>query len=328
MRYTSIQLNGQTFEMPSITLGSVFFGTSVPEKDAFAIMDAYYELGGTWLDTARVYCTALFPPEEQKPDFMDSEEVVGRWVAVRGLRDKVTVITKGAHWSLETHEKRVNPDDIRRDMETSLKKLNLEQIDLYFLHNDDPRVPVETIMPVLDELVRQGKTRAVGCSNWKIGRVREANAFATRNGLTPFSISQVKWSYAAPTPQAEAGSVDMEGDEAEYSGYRDLGMPLMAYSSQARGFFLKAAKGGFSPENLGSAAKFLSPQNQRRAEAMQRLAATEGISISAASFAYLWSREVPVTALVGPSTAAQLRDSMSGCDYRPTAEAKRMLEQA
>ena len=328
MRYTPIKLNGHAFQMPAITLGSVFFGTNVPEKSAFEIMDAYYEAGGTWLDTARVYCTELIDLAKRLPDFSDSEEVIGRWIASRNMRNKVTVITKGAHWSLATKEKRVTPDAIRHDVDLSLKKLGVEQIDIYFLHNDDPTVPVEVIMPVLDELVKKGKARVVGCSNWKIGRVQEANAFAKANGLTPFSISQVKWSYAAPTEEAAAGSVNMEGDAEEYVGYQQMKMPIMAYSSQARGFFIKAARGGFDKDNLGSAAKFLSEKNEQRANTVLKIAREEHISPSAAAFAYLWSRAVPITALVGPSGIAQLRESLLDCDYLPTAEIKALLEKA
>ncbi len=102
----------------------------------------------------------------------------------------------------------------------------------------------------------------------------------------------------------------------------------MAYSSQARGFFLKAAKTGFGSESLGSAAEFDSPLNRRRAEAVNRVARSEKISVAAASFAYLWSREIPVTALVGPGTAAQLGDSLLDCDYLPTPNVKNILENA
>jgi aryl-alcohol dehydrogenase-like predicted oxidoreductase len=303
----------------------VFFGTKAPEAEAFKIMDAYVEAGGNWIDTARVYCTALIPPEQHKPGFLDSEETIGRWLKQRGNRDKMTVITKGAHWSLETKELRVKPDCIRHDIDVSLKNLGVEQADIYFLHNDDPSVPVEEIMPVMDELKRQGKIKIAGCSNWKIGRIKEANAFAEANGLTPFAISQVKWSYAAHTAEAPAGSVDID---AEYAEYKKMGLPVMAYSSQARGFFIKAAKAGLTAESLGSAAKFVSPQNERRAAAVLELAKQEGISPAAAAFAYLWTRDIPVTALVGPDRADQLAGSLENRDYIPTAQAKAMLEAA
>ena len=327
MRYTTVNLNGHEFAMPAITVGSVRFGSKVTEEEAFSILDTYYAAGGNWLDTARVYCVELLAPEDRKPHFLDSEAVLGRWIKSRNVRDKITVSTKGAHWDLDTKERRVKPDFIRSDIALSLEKLGMNSVDIYFLHNDDPTIPVEVIMPVMHELVESGKTKAIGCSNWKINRIREANAFAENNGLTPFSIGQAKWSYAAPTDEMPAGSVSMEESPEEYAGYKELAMPFMAHSSQARGFFIKASKFGFSEESLGRAAAFLSPKNNRRAEIVQQIAKQENISVSAAAFAYLWSRDIPVTALVGPYSAEHLKDSLIDCDYHPTAAVKALLEE-
>lgn len=328
MRTVKIALGGQETDMPAVTLGTVFFGTRVPRDEAFRILDAYYEAGGRWIDTARVYCTALIPEDQRLPAFCDSERVVGDWVRARGLDGQVLVITKGAHWNLADRAMRVRPECIRQDFAVSMDALGLPRADIYFLHNDDPCVPVSELMPALHEIVASGRALHIGASNWKVSRIREANGYAQAHGLTPFSISQVKWSYAAPTVDAPAGSVDMEGDAAQYQGYREMGMPVMAYSSQARGFFLKASRGGFSPEALGSAAPFLSGENLRRAEAVLALSRREGIPVSAAAQAYLWSRDVPVTALIGPGGVPPLQDSLRGCDYLPTPEAKALLEAA
>jgi aryl-alcohol dehydrogenase-like predicted oxidoreductase len=304
------------------------FGMRVSQEESFALMDTYLEAGGNWIDTARVYCTDLIKKEELLGSYRDSEETIGLWIRSRNVRDQVTLITKGAHWNLADHTMRVKGDCIRSDIELSLKKTGLDHVDIYFLHNDDPSVPVEEIMPVLHELVLAGKTRAIGASNWKIGRIQEANRFARANSLTPFSISQVKWSYAAPTEKAIAGSVNMEKDPEEYRSYLEENIPVMAYSSQARGFFLKAAKNGLSESGVGSAAPFWSEENERRAKAVLSLAQKENISVAAAAFSYLWSRNIPVTALVGSASVSQLRESLENCDYLPSPESKALLEQA
>ena len=325
MRYSEIKGSKHVFQMPSITLGSVFFGTKVPENTAFSILDAYYEKGGNWLDTARVYGTELISEEERKLDFSDSEEVIGRWIKSRNIRDKITLVTKGAHGSLKTGEKRVNPDGIYEDMETSLQKLGLDSVDIYFLHKDDPTVSVKEIMPAMHALIQSGKTKEIGCSNWTLERFTKANEFAVENGLTPFSISQVKWSYAVPFSKISNGDVDMGQTPEEYERYREMNMPVMAYSSQARGFFLKAARANPDEKSMGKAAVFLSEQNKKRAEIVKKIAETEKISISAAAFSYLWSKEIPVTALIGPSSVAHLLDSMEDCDYVPTETVKQLL---
>lgn len=319
---------GSKFSMPALTMGTVFYGTKVNRQTAFSLMDRYVEKGGNWLDTARVYGVGLFPPEERKPEFKDSEETVGAWLRERKNRDKITLVTKGAHWNLETKEKRVCAQAIQDDIATSLKNLGTETIDIYFLHNDDEAVPVEEIMPTLHQLVTQGKVRVLGASNWRAERIQQANVFAHANGLTPFEISQVKWSYALPADLSTAPAIDMERDANQYNAYRNMQMPIMAYSSQAGGFFEKGAKNGFTPEGLGKAASFFSPENLKRAEAVMRICREKGISPSAAAFSYLWSREIPVTALIGCSSMEHLESSMKDCDFAPDEEVIRVLEEA
>ena len=328
MRMEQIVLNGQALRMPAVALGTVFFGTRVAEDEAFGLMDAYYEAGGRWIDTARVYCTQLFKPEERLPSFCDSEEVIGRWIRARELEKQVTVITKGAHWNLADHAMRVKPECILHDFQTSLNKLGLDKIDIYFLHNDDASVPVGELVDAMNQVYASGRAGAIGVSNWQVSRIMEANRYAQAHGLVPFSISQVKWSYALPTAQAPAGSINMEGDPSQYRGYCEMNMPVMAYSSQARGFFMKVHERGFKAEGLGSAAPFLSEANRRRAEAVFEVAQSWRISIAAASFSYQWSREVPVTVLVGPSNVDQLRDSLRDCDYKPDADVAEVLNAA
>ena len=318
MRYTPITLNGQAFSMPAITLGTVRFGNIVDRETAFAQMDYYYAQGGTWIDTARVYCVQLIPPGDRRPEYIDSEEAIGQWLKARGLRDKITLVTKGAHWSLETREKRVSPDAIRYDMALSLQKLGVDSVDIYFLHNDDETVPVSDIMPVLHQLVTAGRARAVGASNWRAQRIAQANAYAREHGLTPFSISQVKWSYAQSTDKQAKPTIDMHADASQYQGLLEMQMPVMAYSSQANGFFLKTAALGFDAGDIGpGAASFLTEENIRRANIVKDIAQKQGVPVSAASLGYLWSRQVPVTALVGCSTLEHLQSSLEGCDWLP-----------
>jgi aryl-alcohol dehydrogenase-like predicted oxidoreductase len=325
MRYRAVTLGGYDFNLPQIILGSVRFGSKVARKTAFELMDTYHEAGGTWLDTARVYNVELVPPEQRVMDPRDSEYTIGVWLRERGLRDQFTVITKGAHKSLADNSSRLNEKAIRYDIDTSLSRFGHEYFDVYLLHGDNPAVPVEEIMPVLHELVKAGKTRIIGTSTWTTARIKAANDFARKNGLTPFSISMERWSYAAPTPQMPA-EISMEGNVSQYQGHIDLNMPVLAYSSQAKGFFYKAARNGLTPEGLGSSAPFLCEENIRRAQAVMELSRREGISISAASFAYLWSRKIPVAALIGSTTPEQIKDSLLDCDYVPTPQALKLLE--
>ncbi|GHT56618.1 hypothetical protein FACS1894109_06140 [Spirochaetia bacterium] len=325
MRYHTINLNGNQFSLPNIILGSVRFGSKVSRETAFGLMDAYYEAGGNWLDTARVYNVDLVPPEQRVQAPRDSEYTIGAWLRERGLRDKFTITTKGAHKSLLDNSPRLNADAIRYDIDLSLSRFGYDYFDVYLLHGDNPAVPVEAIMPVLHEQVKAGKIRVIGTSTWTVDRIKKANNFARQNGLTPFSISMERWSYAVPTPQMPA-DINMETDTAQYQGHIEMNLPILAYSSQAKGFFYKAAKNGLTKEGLGSSAGFLCEENIKRARTVMELSKQEGISISAASFAYLWSRKIPVAALIGSAAMDQIKDSLMDCDYVPSAEAIKLLE--
>ena len=327
MRYTNVDINKRTIGMPAITLGTTWFGTKIDKQIALMQMDYYAEIGGKWIDTARIYGSEAFTSEERKPHFIDSEAVVGEWLNTRGARDKMIIITKGAHRSRATGDRRVNAKEINSDIETSLHNLGIDYVDIYFLHNDDENIPVSEIMPILDTLVKDGKTRGLGASNWSVARIIEANKFARDNGLTPFSISQVRWSYAIPpNTGSSAGRFDMETEPSQYKGYLELGIPIMAYSSQSKGFFIKTDKDCFDPGAIGRAVEFLSDENIRRARIVHRLAAEEGIAVSAMAFAYLWSKRIPVTALVGCQNLAQLITSLTDCDYYPSIRVMETLE--
>lgn len=326
MRYTEILLNGQKFQMPAISLGTVWFGSKTTKEMSHAMMDTYTGLGGNWIDTARLYGYPCFPEQELKEKY-DSEEVIGEWMKSRGNRNEITLITKGANTDMRTGEtNRLTPAAIRSDIETSLKALQTSWTDLYFLHTDDENVSVEEIMPVLHELVKSGKARAIGASNWRISRIEAANKFALENRLTPFSISQVRWSLVLPCFDNREKTFDMELDPTQYEWYKKEKMPVMAYSSQARGFFLKTAENGFEPENIGRSASYLNEENVNRAKAVHAVAKRFGISTSAAAMSYLWGKEIPITALCTGNTPENIRKTLEDCDFYPTPEIMAELE--
>ena len=327
MRHTNISISGRTIAMPSVSLGTVWFGTKMDKKVGRSQLDYYLEMGGTWLDTARVYGLEIFNPENTLPHYEDSEAVVGQWLRDSGARDHVTLITKGGHRRTTLGNKsNLHESVIRQDIERSLRTLGVDFVDIYFLHSDDENIPVAEVMPVLHELVQSGKTRTLGASNWSAERIIEANAFAVANGLTPFGITQVRWSYAIPPESSINGRRDIETDASQYKIYRGLNFPIMAYSSQSKGFFIKTASNGFSPESLGRAVEFLSEENIARAKTIHRLAAEEGVAASAMAFAYLWGKETPVTAMVGCQCLEDLKVSLTDCDYIPSERVIAALE--
>ena len=197
MKFMDVQAAGGTLKLAKIARGADYFGVRIPEDRAFSLMDRYLELGGNVIDTARIYGRA----EARDASYSNSEPIVGRWLKSRGTRDRVVLITKGAHHVMEDpSQKRVNRACIDSDLETSLRELGVDSVDIYFLHRDDPEKPVSEIMDALDRHVKAGRIRALGASNWTCARIAEANAYARANGKTPFTVSQIQWGVAYVKP--------------------------------------------------------------------------------------------------------------------------------
>ena len=180
MRYG--QIPGVNKPVARVIQGGTMIGSDLDEAESFALLDQVYELGCNTIDTAHVYGGG------------DSERVLGRWMQARNLRDQIVIITKGAAHSDD--RRRMTPFDIASDLYDSLARLRTDTIDLYLLHRDDPDVPVEPIMDILNEHQLAGRFQAFGASNWSHQRIEAANAYARANDLAPFVASSPQFSLA------------------------------------------------------------------------------------------------------------------------------------
>lgn len=281
-----------------ISLGTAPFGSATPSKAAFDILDRYIDMGGNLLDTAAVYGFGL------------SEQVIGTWMRERGIRHRIFISTKGCHPSLPDWSKRVNEAALREDLENSLRNLNTDHTDIYFLHRDDEDLPVSAIMPMLDRFVREGKILCLGASNWTAKRINEANAFARANGLTEFSVSQIMWNAAQINKSKLSDQTLVVMDEAEHKEYLQSRMPVMAYTSQARGLFSHIREKGYDglPASLSSV--YLNDVTRENAEQILAIAKETGLSPTAISLARLLRDSVTCLPIIGVSSVARLEESL------------------
>lgn len=282
-----------------LALGTAPFGTGIPRDTAFAVLDAFTDLGGNLIDTAAVYGMGV------------SEQTLGEWMCLRGSRNRVVISTKGGHPSLPDWSRRVTETDIRADMEDSLRYLGTDHVDIYFLHRDDESKPVEAIMPILDTLVREGKTRLIGASNWTVARIDEANTFARENGMAEFSVSQIFHNAAVINKEGVYDQTLVAMDPAEHKGYEVNGLPVMAYTSQAQGLFSHIRDRGYGGLSEGMVNTYLNPATKARAERILTVAAETGISPTAVSLAYLLrDRRVKTFPILGISRVERLEEAM------------------
>lgn len=313
----TITLPGTDITSSVISFGSIFFGTKINQADSFALLDTYVDLGGNLIDTARVYADWL-PGEKHM-----SEKTIGHWLHARNHRDKVLIATKGMHPELETMDvPRSSRRDIRSDLDESLRYLQTDYVDFYWLHRDDESKPAGEILETLNELVKEGKIRYFGCSWWRLERIAEAVDYANKHGIQGFHGNQMNWSLAVPRrfwnnngEQTSSGLdvIDMN-DRHTFDFHLRHRMSFFAWSSQAKGFFSKMA--GRDPAALREREQqlYCTEENMRRLKRAEQVARKWNRPVSQIALAYLTSQKLPVIPIIGCSTPQQLEENMGSND--------------
>jgi aryl-alcohol dehydrogenase-like predicted oxidoreductase len=276
------------------------------QEQTDGLLDRFIEAGGTAIDTARIYAKGT------------SEEAFGAWLQSRGCRDKVVVIGKGAHHDSETLERRVNAAAIHEDIETSLRTMQLDRMDVYILHKDDEDAPVGPVVEALNEEHAAGRIGAFGGSSWTHQRIAEANAYAEAHNLKPFSLSSPNLALAVPNEPMWAGCVSLAGDDEALAWYTRTQMPVFAWSSQARGFF----SGRYKPEVTEGTTRdeenvirtYFSEANWERYRRAESLAQEKGCTLQQITLAWVLAQPLNLYALIGPATTSELDNSLGALD--------------
>ncbi|MBO9604661.1 MAG: aldo/keto reductase [Paenibacillaceae bacterium] len=304
-----------------ICLGAGGFGSNIAEADAFRLMDQFADGGGNFLNTANVY--GDWVPGTKSL----SEKAIGRWLRSRGNRDRTIVATKGAHPDLAAmHIPRVTRRDIVHDLEQSLAHLQTDYIDLYWLHRDDPNQPVEAIMDTLHEQIERGTIRAIGCSNWTLTRMEEANRYAASRGLMPFAASQKMWSLARPNEDNRSDPTMLVMRDEDVLYHRRTGIAAIPYSSQANGFFSGRYGRDVVPAKASVGSLYYNEDNFARLERTAVIAKRLSVAQTEVALGYLLSQPFPVFPIIGSRTPLQLEESMRAGDLRLEPAVVRYLE--
>jgi hypothetical protein len=179
-------------------LGGNVFGWTATGEEAFRILDRFVDAGGTMIDTADVY--SVWAPGHQGGE---SETLIGQWLKRRGSSRNVQIASKVG--MLHSHGGgKLEPWRIAKAAEASLRRLGIETIDLYYAHRDDPGTPMEESLEAFDRLVREGKVRALGASNFTAERLAEALGISGRNGLARYEVLQNEYHLLARSAFEEA----------------------------------------------------------------------------------------------------------------------------
>jgi len=313
MKYAKVR----GYDTARLVLGVGLYGSGIPEETGVKILHTYIERGGNAIDTANVYANWIAGAPRSA-----SEKVLGRFFKANpGLRDKLVLCTKGAHYEFgdPAHTPRVNEGCITYDINDSLRNMGIDKIDLYWLHRDNPTYPVPLIMDALFEAQDAGKIAHYGASNWSGRRIIEANKYARDNGRETFFGSQIMYSYALPFDVGDRSTMYFD-EELEGRLYHREELALFCYTSQAKGYISKALSGNPLPPN--ALRDFDCPTNRDRAARAQEVARQIGGDCSAerVGLAYLFTLPHQTFPIVGCRTLEQINDSLGACDIELTPE--------
>lgn len=307
-----IQLGQTALEVSAVCMGSVPFGSSTPDEKAFALMDRFAELGGNFMDTARIYADWL-PGEKQA-----SEKCIGRWLKSRRMQDQMIVATKGGHMPLGQLKPTLSEAEIRPQVEESLRNLGLEQLPVYYLHRDDAEMTVEDIMDPLLAMQKEGKIRYLACSNWREDRIAQANAYAQAHGGEGFVTVSNRWSMARCIEGSGGDDTLVDMNDALYRFHCETGIPSTPFTSQAQGYLSKLAAG--KPVTGYHKACYGLTENEGIAQRAARLAQEKGMTVAQVSQCYFYVQPFCVVPVAAFSTIEQLEEAVAATEMSLTAK--------
>lgn len=291
------QIGGLEKPVSKIVLGT---DNQIDAPTMAAMADAFVEAGGNCFDTAFIYSDGR------------SEELLGEWMAARGIRDELVVLSKGAH------PPECSPAAIATQLDQSLARLQTDYLDLYCLHRDDVNVPIGEWVDALNAEVDAGRIKQFGGSNWTADRVDAFNAHAEAHGKQGFALLSNNFSLARMEDPVWPGCLASSTD-AFRDWHTARNMPLLPWSAQARGFFLDwensglaATRHGADPTDEEMQRVWGSDDNMERRRRAMQLADELGVSAIQIALAYVVNQPFPCCALIGPRTPMQLQDSVAG----------------
>jgi aryl-alcohol dehydrogenase-like predicted oxidoreductase len=276
------------------------WGWTADENTAFEVMDAFMAAGGNFIDTADVYSRWV----EGNPGGV-SEEIIGRWMKARGNRQDVVLATKarGRMWEGPNGEG-LSRAHLMRAVDDSLRRLQTEYIDLYQTHSDDPQTPLDETLRALDDMVRAGKVRYIGASNYKAYRLCGALWTSEKHRLTRFDSLQPHYNLA--------NRAEFERELKPLC--EDQGIGVIPYSPLAGGFLTGKYQRGAETQSAraeGIKNRYFNDRGWATLDKLQEVANGRGLSPTATALAWLLNQKVITSPIIGANSVEQLNESLA-----------------
>jgi len=309
------KLGQSTLEISPIAFGGNVFGWTLNEQASFKILDAWVDGGYNFIDTADTYSTWV--PGNKGGE---SEAIIGNWFAKRGKRDDIVLATK-LGGDMGGSKKGLKASYIKEAVEASLRRLKTDYIDLYQTHYDDKSTPVEETMEALNELIKEGKIRYIGASNFEPERIKQSNIFAKKNKLEPYITLQPLYNL-----------FDRERFEREYLKLvEEEQLAVLNYYALASGFlsgkYRKESDLDKSPRGAG-VKKYLNERGTKILTALDDVAANQQVTQAQIAIAWLLHKPYITAPIASATNEKQLNDLMAAATIQLTSTEVTLLDHA
>ncbi|MEU9054593.1 aldo/keto reductase [Streptomyces sp. NPDC048384] len=285
------KLGSSDLEVFPLCLGGNVFGWTADEPQSFAVLDAYTEAGGNFIDTADSYSAWV-----EGNVGGESETVIGNWLKARGNRADIVIATKV---SQHPDFQGLTAANIKAAADASLRRLGTDHIDLYYTHFDKPEVPVEEIVGALDELVKAGKVRNIAASNISATRLETSLAFSDREGLAR---------YVALQPHYNLVSRDTYEGELQNLAERQ-GLAAVPYFALAAGFLTGKYRAGTavdSPRAQGAGKHAETERGRRVLAVLDEIASAHEVPVATVALSWLAAQPTVTAPIASARTPEQL----------------------
>jgi aryl-alcohol dehydrogenase-like predicted oxidoreductase len=309
------RLGRSGLEVPGLCLGTMTFGFQVDEATSFDILDAAFEAGLIFLDTADAY-----PLGGSLETIGETERIIGRWMAERGNRDRIILATKcWAPTRPGPNAFGLSRQHIIESIEASLTRLQTDYVDLYQAHAFDPRVPIDETLRAFDDLVRDGKVRYIGCSNYPAWRLGQATARADQLGLTRYASLQPRYNLLYRDIETELLPL-----------VRAEGLGVLVYNPLAGGLLSGKYSKGQAPQDdtrftLGSAAgryqqRYWHDAQFDAVETLREVCRVREVDMVSLAVAWVLKQPGITCAIIGASHVDQLAANLAAWDVEFDAQ--------
>lgn len=307
------KLGASGLEIAPLVLGGNVFGWTADEATSFSLIDAFVERGFNCIDTADVYSTWV--PGHQGGE---SETIIGTWLQSHGCRDKIIIATK-VGMDMKAAGKGLSREHIIRSAEASLRRLQTDYIDLYQAHVDDRATPLEETLDAFASLVKAGKARAIGASNYTAPRLAEALAVSDANGLPRYASLQPHYNLV--------NRALFEGDLQKLCIAQGLG--VIPYYALAAGFLTgkyRDAKDLEGRARAGSVAHYLDPRGLDILATLDKIAHRYEASPAQIALAWLIAQPGVTAPIVSATSVEQFEDIARAAAIKLDAQALQQLD--